>query len=243
MTGTIVTTNISNTITSNSERIIITGGSTNLKGGNLRLYGDGYTGSSMTGGFALVTHKDETQGPALTGKPDGTLVWDNVSVLNPIGTVIAFAGNSAPDGYLICNGAELSRTTYAKLFEVIGIRYGEGDGSTTFNLPNLTNKFIMGSTTVGTSKSAGLPDIDGTFVLRRGGSSGTTSLRIASSGAFSADTSNTTTSAIIWNATSYSSALVGTNFTFKASRSSSIYKASLNTVQPPALTMRFYIKY
>lgn len=188
----------------------------------------------------LVTHT-EIASPSLSDFAG--MFYQYKSVLNPVGTVIAFAGNSAPAGYLICNGAAVSRTTYAKLFAVIGTTYGEGDGSTTFNLPNLIDKFIMGSGTAGTSKAAGLPNIDGAFVLRRGGSKGTVSLRMASSGAFSADTNNTTTSAIIWNGTSYSSAVVGTNFTFKASRSSSVYKDDVNTVQPPALTMRFYIKY
>lgn len=79
MTGTIATTDTENTITSNAERIIMSGGSTYLKGGNLRLYGDGYDGT-MAGGFALVTFADETQGPALQGRPDGVFVWDGSDV-------------------------------------------------------------------------------------------------------------------------------------------------------------------
>lgn len=63
---------------------------------------------------------------------------------NPTGAVITFAGSSAPAGYLICDGSAVSRTTYADLFTVIGTTYGTGDGSTTFNLPNLKGKVIVG---------------------------------------------------------------------------------------------------
>lgn len=231
---------IAHSSSGNADRTIILAGESYHNGASLYLYGSKH--ATNAGQFSIAANNG-TDGKVFNGRPDGTLTWGNQSVLNPIGTVIAFAGNSAPSGYLICNGAAVSRTTYANLFTIIGTTYGEGDGSTTFNLPNLTNKFIMGSSTAGTSKAAGLPNINGTFVLRRGGSSGTTSLRMTSSGAFSADTTNTTTSNIIWNATTYSSAIVGTNFTFKASRSSSIYKDGVTTVQPPALTMRFYIKF
>lgn len=67
-----------------------------------------------------------------------------------------------PYGYLLCNGAAVSRTTYAKLFNVIGTAYGSGDGSTTFNLPNIEGRFVEGGT-VGEYKSAGLPNIEGSF--------------------------------------------------------------------------------
>lgn len=62
----------------------------------------------------------------------------------PAGTVVAFAGSAAPSGWLVCNGAAISRTTYAALFAVIGTTWGAGDGSTTFNLPDLRGEFIRG---------------------------------------------------------------------------------------------------
>lgn len=80
---------------------------------------------------------------------------------NPVGTVIWSASSTAPDGYVVCNGAAVSRTTYADLFAAIGTTYGTGDGSTTFNLPNLIDRFAQGSATVGTVKGAGLPNIWG----------------------------------------------------------------------------------
>lgn len=82
------------------------------------------------------------------------------------GEVKAFAGNSTPAGWLLCDGSAVSRTTYARLFEVIGTTYGSGDGSNTFNLPNLTDKFIQGNATAGKVKTAGLPDIKGSFNVR-----------------------------------------------------------------------------
>lgn len=55
-----------------------------------------------------------------------------------------FAGSVAPEGYLLCDGSAVSRTTYATLFEVIGTTYGAGDGSTTFNVPDLTGRVVIG---------------------------------------------------------------------------------------------------
>lgn len=56
---------------------------------------------------------------------------------NPTGTIIIWSAPTPPEGYLVCNGAAISRTTYARLFNVIGTKWGAGDGSTTFNVPNL----------------------------------------------------------------------------------------------------------
>ena len=62
----------------------------------------------------------------------------------PVGAILAFASDTPPDGWLECNGAEVSRTDYADLFNVIGTTFGAGDGSTTFNLPDLRGEFIRG---------------------------------------------------------------------------------------------------
>lgn len=62
----------------------------------------------------------------------------------PAGTVVFVAKSSAPAGYLKANGAAISRTTYASLFSSIGTVFGAGDGSTTFNLPDLRGEFIRG---------------------------------------------------------------------------------------------------
>lgn len=61
------------------------------------------------------------------------------------GIVIPFAGSTAPQGWMLCDGSAVSRTTYAALFAVIGTTYGEGDGETTFNIPNLAGRVVIGS--------------------------------------------------------------------------------------------------
>ena len=81
----------------------------------------------------------------------------------PIGSVIFYLGTTIPDGYLLCNGASLSRTEYPELFKVLGTKCGSVD-SAHFNLPNLHHRFIEGTTTlseVGSYVEAGLPNILG----------------------------------------------------------------------------------
>lgn len=164
----------------------------------------------------------------------GDATWQLITGLSlPAGSVIAFAGNpsSAPSGFLLCNGAKVSRTTYSALFSAIGTLYGAGDGSTTFTLPNMTDKFIHGSGTAGTVKEAGLPNITGGFTtegLGRGRSN-------SPSGAFTAVNGGGA-------AAETDGGYTGSTFYIDASLSSPIYGAS-STVQPPAITMRYYIKY
>jgi microcystin-dependent protein len=62
----------------------------------------------------------------------------------PIGTVLDYAGSTVPTGYLECDGSAVSRTTYPLLYAAIGTTWGAGDGSTTFNLPNLGGRACIG---------------------------------------------------------------------------------------------------
>ena len=64
-----------------------------------------------------------------------------------VGTIIPCGNASALPGTLLCDGAAVSRTTYADLFAAIGVAYGAGDGSTTFNLPDTRGRFLRGSGT------------------------------------------------------------------------------------------------
>lgn len=66
------------------------------------------------------------------------------------GIILDYAGESAPSGYLVCDGSAVSRTTYADLFAAIGTKWGAGNGSTTFNLPNLSRRTTVGSGGTGT---------------------------------------------------------------------------------------------
>ena len=94
---------------------------------------------SGPGNNALTTG---TSGQTLVSNGDGTFKWR--TGVDPVGSITLFGGASAPDGWLLCDGSEISRTTYADLFDIIGTTYGIGDGSTTFNLPNLRGNIPVG---------------------------------------------------------------------------------------------------
>jgi microcystin-dependent protein len=86
------------------------------------------------------------------------LGWASVEnlmkVFFPVGAFLQFAGSSAPTGYLACDGAAVSRATYAALFGVIGTTYGVGDGSTTFGLPDARGLVMVGAGAHGTMTRA-----------------------------------------------------------------------------------------
>ncbi|CAF4436882.1 unnamed protein product, partial [Rotaria sp. Silwood2] len=74
----------------------------------------------------------------------------------PVGTIVSFGGQVLPSRWLWCNGSAISRTTYSDLYAAIGDSFGAGDGSDTFNLPNLVDKFPLGqSSMLGSSFSIG----------------------------------------------------------------------------------------
>ena len=81
----------------------------------------------------------------------------------PIGTISPFGGSSVPSGYLLCNGQAVNRTTYAELFAVIGTAFGTGDGSTTFNVPDMRESVPKGAGLTGKTVGAHL-DADGLAV-------------------------------------------------------------------------------
>ena len=72
-----------------------------------------------------------------------------VSALMPTASLMPYAGTSAPTGYFLCDGSAKSRTTYSALFGIIGTTYGVGDGSTTFNIPDLRGRVIAGQDDMG----------------------------------------------------------------------------------------------
>ena len=95
---------------------------------------------------------NKRSGKYLSMRNDGDLHYDGKRLLNvddlagmiPSGAVMYFAGQTAPTGWLKANGAAVSRTLYAALFQAVGTTYGAGDGRTTFNLPDLRGEFIRG---------------------------------------------------------------------------------------------------
>jgi microcystin-dependent protein len=74
----------------------------------------------------------------------------------PFGTVFPFAGSTAPTGWLLAFGQAVSRTTYSKLFTAISTTYGSGDGSTTFNLPDMRGRVVAGKDDMGGSAASRL---------------------------------------------------------------------------------------
>ena len=124
----------------------------------------------------------------------GTLVnenFDKIDATSITGVVQLFAGSSAPSGWLICNGQAVSRTTYAALFAVIGTTYGAGNGSTTFNIPNLVNKTVRGSNSLG--KTGGADTVTLTTANLPTHSHGVGSLATNNTGAHTHKTSSSNT--------------------------------------------------
>jgi microcystin-dependent protein len=96
--------------------------------------------------------------PALPPTADTRAITERLNVLIrdynqalrlPTGVVVPFAGATAPDGYLLCYGQAVSRSTYSDLFAATGTTYGAGDGSTTFNVPDLRGRVPAGKDDMG----------------------------------------------------------------------------------------------
>lgn len=158
-----------------------------------------------------------------------------------VGSISLFAGATLPEGYLLCDGAALSREVYAELFSAIGTTWGEGDGSTTFNLPDLTDKTVWGgeADAVGGYREAGLPNITGELFQDGVDADTNNGLVWGGNGAFYVGGQQDNNSATYTpSPTQRRPKRMG----FDASRSSSIY-GHATTVQPPAAVMQFCIKY
>lgn len=161
---------------------------------------------------------------------------DNTVYCVPIGSIIPYASTTLPKGFLLCNGAEISKTDYADLYTVIGDTFGTATDNTKFKLPDLRDKFVQGANgNLGTSKEAGLPNITGHFAIVGNDNA---AFYGDAGGAFTTQDSN------------YSSFVNGSgqvglksniNWTFNASASNSIYGNS-TTVQPPAVCLCYIIK-
>ena len=140
----------------------------------------------------------------------------------PTGMIFPWPGDTPPEGAIVADGRELNRTTYKGLFNIYGTKYGAGDGSTTFNVPDLDGRFIELTTdagSVGQFVEPGLPNIIGTIGdIRRGYTSASGSFTVVNEG----------------RSYNGNSDILGSKFDFHASASSSIYGAS-SVVQPPAL--------
>lgn len=90
----------------------------------------------------------------------------------PTGAMLDFAGAAAPSGWLLCDGAAVSRTTYAALFAIVGTTYGGGNGSTTFNLPDLRGRVTAGKDDMGGSAANRLTSAGGVSGVTLGAAGG-----------------------------------------------------------------------
>lgn len=91
-----------------------------------------------------------------TAATDAT-TFSQLQTYSPTGSIIMYAGSTAPASgeWLLCDGTAVSRTTYASLFATIGTTYGSGDGSTTFNVPDMRQRFPLGKAVSGTGSTLG----------------------------------------------------------------------------------------
>lgn len=181
-----------------------------------------------------------TQGQALAGTANNVLmtplrvaqaVAAQIPPAVPTGMIAFFDLTEVPEGWLVCDGSAVSRTTYASLFAKIGTRHGAGDGSTTFNLPDMDARFLEGTTDtgqVGTNVEPGLPNITGELPA------GTFTTAGLPSGCFSrgADGQHT------WAGGSYA----GITLVFNAAGSNQTYGSS-STVQPQSMLGLACIKF
>ena len=194
-------------------------------------------------GFSLLGSGNVRVFPDQMGKNGKVLTTDGVSVkwdsVIPTGTTIHYAGNTVPEGYLMCAGQTVSRSQFPLLYDVIGTSYGNGDGTEgSFNLPDLIDKFIEGSSTAGTELEAGLPNIKGTFPTIQDSELSYTynnygrAFFIRSYEGASSNMDNHVSGAAHED-------IAG----FNANRCSNVYRDDVSTVQPSALTMIPIIKY
>lgn len=90
---------------------------------------------------------------------DGTLIQPPPAEISDlglaVGTIVPYGGSSVPTGWLLCDGSAVSRSTYRTLFNAISTSFGSGDGSTTFNLPDLRGKAPYGVASSGTGSTLG----------------------------------------------------------------------------------------
>ena len=151
-----------------------------------------------------------------------------------VGSISLFAGAALPEGYLLCDGAALSRTVYNELFEAIGTTWGAGNGETTFNLPDFSGKFIRGTggnaAALGTVQAEGLPNAEGWFTLRYG------SIFATDDSMFTRILDTTTTSA------NYTTQQPTAKMTMSLSGANPIFGAS-NHVTPENCALNIIIKY
>lgn len=187
----------------------------------------------------------QANGPSSTlADPTDAAYWSQIPTLADLveasfqtSDIKIATSSTIQNGWLLCNGAAISRTTYANLFDKIGTTYGSGDGSTTFNIPDLRDRYIIGADTnaLGAYISEQLPNINGT-----GESRALTNDSIMFGGISGALSSQSKSVGSAYGATMVNVATIS-DLTFNANSSNSVYTNS-GKVYPLSLALNFIIK-
>lgn len=101
--------------------------------------------------------------------PGDAVNYSQLSTVDPLGIPKPYLGTTAPTGYVFCFGQAISRTTFAALFAVLGVSFGAGDGSTTFNLPDLRGMVLAGRDNMGGAAAGRITIMGGTTLGAGGG--------------------------------------------------------------------------
>lgn len=182
--------------------------------------------------YQIIANLSQTVDGSTSKYPSNKAVSTYVgSKAVPVGAFMPYAADTPPEGWLKCDGSAVSRTTYSALFAKIGTKYGSGDGSKTFNLPNFIKRTFWGGSSSGAVKEAGLPNISGYISYLMMGADGQQSGGALSSTLQVGNRLINVGTGSAWK-----------QLKFSAQNSNAIYGKS-STVQPPALTTIICIKY
>ena len=151
----------------------------------------------------------------------------------PTTGIVVASPMASLNGFLLCDGRAISRTTYANLYALIGTKFGNGDGINTFNVPDYRGCFLRGfggesAVDMYTKQGSAVPNITGTFAGQRG---------VSSSGALAAIPTPYQGAAEHWVTREYDYSI-----SLDASRSSNVYK-NVNEVRPTNYAVNYFIKY
>ena len=102
-------------------------------------------GNPLVGGEIVASANIEVTYNTSFNGGNGAWVIENTIALPPVGSTMRWKTSTAPAGWLVCGGQTVSRTVYSALFSLLGTTYGAGDGSSTFNLPNSTDRMNIGA--------------------------------------------------------------------------------------------------
>lgn len=215
---------------------------TNAKIANSAVTGAKIAGSTIsTDKLSQRASKQDIQNGTSMRVVCSDVVKQYFDVVCPPGMFGFFHATDVPEGWLLCNGAAVSRSTYSRLFAKIGTKYGSGNGSTTFNLPNLNDRVLQGTTNtgnVGNRLEAALPNITGGAGWSLNGAN--SYWHIGGSGALYNSGNNENKTGVTIDGSSIDRS-DDSSVRIDASRSSSIYKGS--SLQPKALYLLPCIRY